>query len=116
MIVANFDAVAGPWFARVILGTVAVLFVGALVYGIYFFRYPRRSDAIARIDATLRNYPIQAMHDRQVIGTDDAQSANLWQAHQKRMLREIENATAIMPEIRHCIRGVGKQQGDETEQ
>ncbi len=78
-----------------ILGSVA-----ALVWGIRTCRWPRRADALARLDETLPGRPIRAILDEQVIGASDPQSAGVWRAHQARMAVRAADARAPAPDLK----------------
>lgn len=93
------DRVAVEW----VWATGAVLSVsalGLLVRGILRFRLPTRSEALERLDNSLRGRPIQAVLDRQAIGAGDAASLAVWQAHQARMRARLADARAVEPDLR----------------
>ena len=93
------DRVAVEW----VWATGAVLSVsalGLLVRGILRFRLPTRSEALERLDNSLRGRPIQAVLDRQAIGAGDAASLAVWQAHQARMRARLAEARAVEPDLR----------------
>ncbi|MCR8827390.1 TIGR02302 family protein [Pseudosulfitobacter koreensis] len=69
--------------------------IGALVYAFRRFRLPTRTQALARLDASLPGRPIQALMDDQAIGHGDAASAAVWAAHQKRMAQRASGARAV---------------------
>lgn len=75
----------------------------ALIFGIgglRRFRWPSRSDGLARLDAALPGHPLTAIADRQVIGDLDPASRVLWQAHQTRMIARAGGARAVEPDLR----------------
>lgn len=72
----------------------------ALGYGLWTFRWPRRAEALARLDASLPGHPVSALLDAQAIGGSDPGSAALWQAHQARMARAAARAKAPPPDLR----------------
>ncbi|MEH6674381.1 MAG: TIGR02302 family protein [Sulfitobacter sp.] len=74
--------------------------VGALVYALRHLRFPRRIEALTRLDASLPGRPIQALMDEQAIGTGDDASAALWQAHQRRMAARAATAQAVPADLR----------------
>ena len=74
--------------------------LGALIYGVRVFHWPSRAEALARLDATLPGRPIQALLDEQAIGMDDAASAAVWRAHQRRMAQRTASARAARPNLR----------------
>ena len=69
-------------------------------HGLRRFRWPHRSEALARLDATLPGHPLTALSDRQVIGRGDVASETLWQAHLERMTRSAEDARAVEPDLK----------------
>lgn len=89
-----FELVAGVAIAAA-LGVLALLVVG---FG--RFRWPRRSEALARMDSTLPGRPLQALGDSQAIGRGDAASEALWQAHRERMQQAASTARAPAPDLR----------------
>lgn len=82
----------------------AVLFAVAALFGLIFgsmrFRWPSNSQAQSRLDASLSGRPISAILDDQIIGTGDANSEAVWQAHVERMAKRAENARAVLPDLR----------------
>jgi uncharacterized protein (TIGR02302 family) len=74
--------------------------LATLVFGIWTFRWPRRAEALARLDASLPGRPVTALLDAQAIGGSDPGSAALWQAHQARMARAAAAAKAPAPDLR----------------
>ncbi|WP_299968239.1 TIGR02302 family protein [uncultured Roseobacter sp.] len=85
-------AVEAVWTAAV-LSVVAA--IAALIYGLRRFALPSRDAAIARLDASLPDRPLQALTDTQTIGAQDAASAAVWRAHQKRMAARAAEAEAV---------------------
>ena len=82
----------------IVLALLALLV--ATVHGIRRFRWPRRADAMARIDATLPGRPLAALADAQAIGSGDPASESLWQTHQARMAERAGQARAVEPDLR----------------
>ena len=82
----------------IILALVALTI--ALVHGIRRFRWPRRSEALERIDATLPGHPLAALADAQAIGSGDPASETLWQVHQERMADRASQAKAVEPDLK----------------
>ncbi|RKF16277.1 TIGR02302 family protein [Roseovarius spongiae] len=77
--------------------------LGALVFtglGLIRFRWPRRAEALARMDAALPGRPLAALADRQAIGAGDPASEALWHAHRARMVKAAARARAIEPDLR----------------
>jgi uncharacterized protein (TIGR02302 family) len=76
----------------------------ALGYALYKFRVPSKTDAIARLDQSLPERPIQALTDTQAIGVTDAASAAVWTAHQTRMIVKAKAAKAVPAYVRLASR------------
>jgi uncharacterized protein (TIGR02302 family) len=88
---------------EVLWGGVVISTLGAiafLVLGIRSFSWPTRAEALAKLDATLPGRPIQALMDDAAIGADDADSMNVWRAHQSRMAAQTEGAKPVQPDLR----------------
>nr|WP_238364165.1 TIGR02302 family protein [Mesobacterium pallidum] len=82
-------------------GVIAVLAaLGTLVWGIRAFRWPDRTAALDRLDATLPNRPIAALLDHQAIGGSDAASVAVWEAHRRRMYARLDDARPVQPDLR----------------
>jgi uncharacterized protein (TIGR02302 family) len=67
--------------------------------GVMRFRWPRRAEALARLDASLPGRPISAVLDSQAIGGADAASVAVWQAHQARMAARAAGARPVAPDL-----------------
>ncbi|KIC26297.1 DUF4175 domain-containing protein [Leisingera sp. ANG-M6] len=82
-------------------GAMAVLIAAAaaLGWGLWRFRWPSKAAALDRLDQTLPGRPVSALLDTQAIGADDAASAALWQAHQRRMAAAAARAKAPAPDL-----------------
>ncbi|MCQ0092023.1 TIGR02302 family protein [Roseovarius sp. M141] len=89
-----FELAAGILIAAA-LGAAALL-----VVGLARFRWPRRGEALARLDAALPGRPLQALGDAQAIGRGDAASEALWDAHRTRMEQAARAARAPRPDLR----------------
>ena len=76
----------------------------ALVLGVRRFRWPRRIEALQRLDATLPGRPIQAITDRQAIGAGDAASEAVWRTHLARMAERLRGVRAVEPDLRVAAR------------
>jgi hypothetical protein len=57
----------------------------ALWRGLRRFNAPRRTEALARLDASLPGQPISALTDEQAVGGSDPASVAVWLAHRARM-------------------------------
>ncbi|WP_375554476.1 TIGR02302 family protein [Roseovarius mucosus] len=91
---AAFEVVWGA----AMLAALVVLAFGVL--GMAQFRFPRRAEALARLDEAMPGRPLAALGDVQAIGAGDAGSAALWQAHQARMAARAAQARAVEPDLR----------------
>ncbi|AHC99863.1 TIGR02302 family protein [Leisingera methylohalidivorans] len=82
-------------------GAIAAVLAAAAAFGwgAWRFRWPARSEALARLDATLPGRPVAAMLDTQAVGAGDAASIVLWQAHQRRMAEAAAQARAPAPDL-----------------
>ncbi|QGX97243.1 TIGR02302 family protein [Roseovarius faecimaris] len=83
-----------------LLVAVVVLFAVFAGQGLLKFRWPRRAEALARLDAALPGHPLTALSDRQVIGAGDHASRALWRAHLARMERKAAEARAVEPDLK----------------
>ncbi len=81
----------------------ALAFLAAIAWfairGVLRFRFPRRAEALMRLDGALQGRPIQTLLDQQAIGTGDAASVALWQAHQARMAQRAAMAKPVQPDL-----------------
>ena len=86
------------------LWSVGVLVIlGCLVafgWGIRRFEVPNRVQALERLDRTLPGRPIAAVADTQAIGSGDAQSEAIWQAHLERMTARLAAARAVQGDLK----------------
>lgn len=85
------------WAAGGVLAVLALVFLG---YGLWTFRWPRRAEALDRLDSSLSGRPIQTLRDAQTIGSGDFGSESLWQAHQRRMAERAAAARRVQPDLR----------------
>ena len=93
------DLLSREWLLG--LGVAAGLaLVGTFIYGLRRFRMPKRAEAVARVDAVLPGRPIAAIADTQAIGSGDAASVAVWQAHLARMEDRTKDARAVEPDLR----------------
>jgi len=83
-----------------VAAVVLLAFLASLVFGVWAFRFPRRAEVLARLDASLPGRPVTALLDTQAIGAEDAAAAALWQAHQARMAQIAAKARAPAPNLR----------------
>jgi uncharacterized protein (TIGR02302 family) len=77
---------------------------GSLIYGARSLQLPSRTEALARLDASLPGRPIQALMDEQAIGLGDEASAAVWRAHQARMAARMDGARPVKPDMRIAAR------------
>ncbi|WP_295534827.1 DUF4175 domain-containing protein [uncultured Thioclava sp.] len=85
---------AARWFWLVAL----LAGLAALGWGVWAMRWPRRAEAIARLDATLPGRPISALTDEMALGGDDPAARALWAAHLQRMAQTAAAARAPRPD------------------
>ena len=79
---------------------VALAALGSVVYALRRFRLPTRAAARARLDASLPGRPIQALLDDAAIGSGDAASMAVWQAHKARMADRASAARPVPGDLR----------------
>lgn len=82
------------------LGLAGIAAFWALVAGLRGFTWPRRAEALARLDAALPGRPLAALADTQVIGATDRASVAVWQAHRARMAARAATARVVPPDLR----------------
>ena len=82
------------------LGLAALAAGWALIVGLRGFAVPRRTEALARLDAALPGRPLAALADSQAIGATDRASVAVWQAHLARMAAAAARARAVAPDLR----------------
>ncbi|OWU86684.1 ATPase [Oceanicola sp. 22II-s10i] len=85
------------WGTAVVAALAGLWFLGR---GLWKFRWPRREEAFERLDSSLVGRPLTALRDAQALGSDDAASTRLWQAHRTRMATRAETAKAVEPDLR----------------
>jgi uncharacterized protein (TIGR02302 family) len=77
---------------------------GLLAYlagrGIRRFRWPSRSAAVARLDASLAGRPLAALEDRPALGAADPAVRTLWAVHRARMMERARAARPIPADLR----------------
>ena len=91
---------ASPIVFQVGAATFALAALALGLRGFLRLRWPRRAEAVARLDASLDGRPLAALGDAQAIGSDDAASAALWRAHQARMATRAAGARHVPPDLR----------------
>ncbi len=92
-----------PFTARAIgLGLFVLLALGA-VFPLLWFRWPRREEALSRLDrgAGIRHRPATALTD--TLATQDPVALALWQAQRERTLASIKRIRAGLPSPRLAI-------------
>lgn len=97
------QAIAGTTLHAVLWGALAAM-IGFAAWGAWGFRWPRRAEALERLDARLPGRPFAALADAQATGTADVQSAAVWQAHLNRMAGRARAARAVAPDLRIAAR------------
>src|SRR6056297_3372568 len=91
---------ASPVGFRVVVAGLALAALALGLRGLVRLRWPRRADAVNRLDASLAGRPLAALGDAQAVGADDDASAALWQAHQSRMATRAAGARHVPPDLR----------------
>ncbi|MEO0773270.1 MAG: DUF4175 family protein, partial [Pseudomonadota bacterium] len=84
--------VEAVWIALIATGVALVAFA---ILGIWRFRWPKRQEAVDRLDASLKGRPLAALGDNQAIGTGDDASEALWAAHLGRMAKRAQGAKPV---------------------
>ncbi len=74
--------------------------IGAMYYAIKSFQMPSWAEALDRIDRAMVGRPISAALDDQAIGTTDAASQAVWDAHQTRMTARLAQAKSVSGDLR----------------
>lgn len=77
----------------------ALLLVLSAGWGAARFRFPRRIEALTRLDQTLPGRPLSTLGDVQAIGVADSGSEALWRAHLARMADSAASARAVEPDL-----------------
>lgn len=78
----------------------ALATLGFLLAGLWRFRWPRRAEALQRLDQTLPGQPLSALADQQAIGAGDSGSAVVWRVHLQRMAARAAAARPAAPDLR----------------
>jgi uncharacterized protein (TIGR02302 family) len=76
----------------------AVVAVLALAYGIWRLRWPRRPEALARLDAQFTERPLAMLADTQALGRADPAARGLWAVSRDRMAALAARARPIAPD------------------
>ena len=87
-----------------IAAAVGVLALAALVYGARRFRFPKRAEAIARLDESLPGRPLQGIADGVAIGREDEAAMAVWRAHKQRMAAQVAGARAVPGDLNVAAR------------
>ncbi|MEM8850932.1 MAG: DUF4175 family protein [Pseudomonadota bacterium] len=83
-----------------LIAALGLLTLVTTILGLRSFQAPSEAEARARLDETLAGRPLTALQDDQVIGQDDAASAAVWEAHQRRMAARLADARAVAPDLK----------------
>jgi uncharacterized protein (TIGR02302 family) len=84
----------------VVSGSIILGLALSFGFGIVKFRVPTLGEALARVDASLPNRPLQALNDLNATGLYAPQTQALWSAHKTRMATQAAQARVIWPNIR----------------
>ena len=85
------------------LGMYGVFIAVVLIFlwkGLRRFSRATQDEAIVRLDQTGHGNPVTTLIDRQFIGTDDADTQQLWQLHQHRMAKQADLVEVRAPHVR----------------
>lgn len=85
------------WIGQALIATLALVALVSLVFGLRRFQPVQRSEALARLDATLPGSPIAALTDTQAIGAGDAASEAVWATHRARMAERLAALRPLPP-------------------
>lgn len=85
---------------RAVVGASLLALAALAIFGYLKFQAPLQAEVLARLDASLPGSPIAALLDDQAIGTEDAASRAVWQAHKARMALRAAKARAVAPNLR----------------
>ncbi|MEM8742802.1 MAG: TIGR02302 family protein, partial [Pseudomonadota bacterium] len=88
------------WAALLGLGVSVLALAVLTIRGVRAFHWPRRSEAVARLDADLPGRPIAALSDRQATGREDAGAAAVWAAHMRAVAKQAAQARAAVADLR----------------
>ena len=78
-------------------GLVAVVGLGLLYFGARLFSWPKRQQALEKLDENLESRPIASLQDSPAINSKDPFSRDLWAAHINTMKTEAKAARAPFP-------------------
>ena len=84
------------WFAALAFGLSLLL---ALFFGLRRFAWPRRAQALDRVDAQYPGRPLGALEDSQATGLNDTGAQDLWAAHIDRMKEKAAATKAVSPNL-----------------
>ncbi|HBQ35316.1 MAG TPA: TIGR02302 family protein [Rhodobacteraceae bacterium] len=88
-----------PKAAQIMLLAFGLAAIYGLIYGLRRFRWPSKSEARARLDASLAGHPITALTDTQAVGAQDLASKAVWQAHLARITARLKRAKAAPADL-----------------
>jgi len=86
------------------VAAVALAVLVTLALGLRRFRWPRRVEALDRIDRRLPGRPIAALGDALALGEADAATRGVWAAHIARMTERARKARPAAPDLRLAAR------------
>lgn len=108
---AMFVVLAFGWHTSVSvevfwIGGLAFLtaFAGSMWYAARHFRWVSEADAIDRLDRSMPGRPLTATFDDMAIGSDDAASRAVWEAHIARTKRVLDGAKPVEPDLKVSAR------------
>ncbi|MEM9049813.1 MAG: TIGR02302 family protein [Pseudomonadota bacterium] len=92
------------WSGLPLLGVCALGLAVLIGRAVRDFRWPRRSEAVARLDRELPGRPIAALSDRQATGRGDVAAAAVWAAHMRRVAAQAARAKAAAADLNLAAR------------
>lgn len=78
---------------------IALAALSALGWGLWTFKWPRRSEVQGQLDASLGGNPLQTVLDTPAVGAGDAASEQIWAAHRARQMDKLAKAKAPKPDL-----------------
>lgn len=96
----GFSHFAPPLAVLTTVGVLGLALAAMIMRALMRFAMPSRTEALARLDATLPGRPISALLDQPAIGADDPGAQAVWAAHLRRMAARTKDAHAPTPDLR----------------
>ncbi len=91
-----FELLPAGW-SPFVVAALGVACLGLLYYGVRRFSWPRRAEALEKLDESLKNRPIASLQDSPAINAKDPFARALWEAHIADMEEEAKAARVPLP-------------------